>query len=398
MLRHGWVFLSLAALAACAEDRPGPSTEAVPALQAAPGTPSAENKCGDGKCEGDEVPATCPADCPLPPTPTASDGCTDSKAAGCNGCACEDCVCDLDPYCCATAWDAQCVAECGVKCGGKCPGTAPSDGCTVSLLPGCDNCGCESCVCTMDPYCCKTAWDAQCVQECTKGCGQECGGAAKCGDGKCQPGESPSSCPADCGELATCLAAECSGEWKACLASAPCWDLMICRGLCGGDSACADGCMTKAPAADQAAFAKLQLCSSQDCGVGLPQGCTITQNTCAGDQLTWCNTKTGKLETTTCSSEKCAASGFGPLLGCQQVAAGYFTCVCQDKGAGEACTTAQNSCADNVLTWCDVQTGKLQTTTCSDALCAQDGFGPLIGCQANEQGVFLCMCQAKGNE
>jgi hypothetical protein len=36
--------------------------------------------------------------------------CTDHGAGGCDLPACESCVCDLDPSCCSTAWDAGCVA------------------------------------------------------------------------------------------------------------------------------------------------------------------------------------------------------------------------------------------------------------------------------------------------
>ncbi len=45
-------------------------------------------------------------------------GCTPTDKKGCGGCSCQACVCDLDPYCCDTAWDGQCVTECEEDCGG----------------------------------------------------------------------------------------------------------------------------------------------------------------------------------------------------------------------------------------------------------------------------------------
>lgn len=52
-------------------------------------------------------------------------------------------------------------------------GEPPLEGsCTVpGNLPGCDDCACEACVCDADPYCCDTAWDDVCVDQCQDDCG-----------------------------------------------------------------------------------------------------------------------------------------------------------------------------------------------------------------------------------
>lgn len=60
------------------------------------------------------------ADCESP----ESHDCCEVGVAGCTDDATEACVCDLDPFCCETAWDATCVAtvsigECG-ECGSDC--------------------------------------------------------------------------------------------------------------------------------------------------------------------------------------------------------------------------------------------------------------------------------------
>ena len=54
-------------------------------------------------------------------------GCTGGTTPGCDGCECETCVCDLDPFCCETAFDNNCVGACVLECGGGCPdpGIAP---------------------------------------------------------------------------------------------------------------------------------------------------------------------------------------------------------------------------------------------------------------------------------
>ena len=116
------------------------------------GTPGAANpacpSCGDGACADGEGCDTCPADCGA-----CSDGCSESPFPGCDGCACESCVCDSDPFCCMNAWDASCVALCAGDCKGcsTCPNgvveageecddgnVTPGDGCsptcTVELV------------------------------------------------------------------------------------------------------------------------------------------------------------------------------------------------------------------------------------------------------------------------
>ena len=61
--------------------------------------------------------------------------------------------------------------------GCDCTGGTPSHGCCETGEPGCDDPVVESCVCTLDAYCCNTEWDAQCVDEVESfGCGT-CGGS-----------------------------------------------------------------------------------------------------------------------------------------------------------------------------------------------------------------------------
>ena len=149
--------------------------------------------CGDGTCSPGETCNGCPKDCGA--CPECGNGTCDPKTENC----------------------ASCVADCG-----ECKiATGPE--CTAKTTPGCKDCACEAAVCKMDSYCCQTAWDSACVQECTevggpmctkpdacgdndcgdtedaKTCPQDCGDAVGCGDGKCATTETCSGCPLDCG-------------------------------------------------------------------------------------------------------------------------------------------------------------------------------------------------------
>jgi hypothetical protein len=85
---------------------------------------------------------------------------------GCDDWQCEDCTCSLDDYCCTTAWDETCVDMATAECGQACGLDGPPLACSIPHdTPGCGNGPCESCVCSADDYCCTTAWDETCVEE-----------------------------------------------------------------------------------------------------------------------------------------------------------------------------------------------------------------------------------------
>lgn len=54
-------------------------------------------------------------------------GCAESEAVLCDGCACQECVCAMDAFCCdpnndpAARWDEACTAQCNLACGFVCP-------------------------------------------------------------------------------------------------------------------------------------------------------------------------------------------------------------------------------------------------------------------------------------
>ena len=101
--------------------------------------------------------------------------------AGCDGCTAA--LCGVDPYCCNTGWDAQCITEVRTLCGSlTCAESAGACGhpvCSAGplLVPGCDDPpvdpSCVSTICTADPFCCTNTWDAICVSEVGM-CGWNC--------------------------------------------------------------------------------------------------------------------------------------------------------------------------------------------------------------------------------
>lgn len=96
--------------------------------------------------------------------------CTEHDTPGCEVPALEACVCTYDPACCQSDWDAQCVADVFLFGCGMCPGVA--DCCVADGAPGCSDPGVQACVCAEEPRCCAEGWDFTCVQAVeAHGCG-----------------------------------------------------------------------------------------------------------------------------------------------------------------------------------------------------------------------------------
>jgi hypothetical protein len=138
---------------------------------------------------------------------------------------CDDCagtVCQMDAYCCTTAWDAQCISEaesyCGASCGGGgssgssgSGGGACHDECTQGgpLDASCSSCASD--VCAADSYCCSTAWDDVCVNEAAQLCGVQCGQSGGGGGG--QQCSTPYDCPWPEGCRADGTCGACESDW-----------------------------------------------------------------------------------------------------------------------------------------------------------------------------------------
>lgn len=133
--------------------------------------------------------------------PGPHDCCT-AGAAGCLDAAVEACTCALDAYCCDTAWDMACVAQATSGCGAGCSGVAACGAADAGscfaghATPFCDQADCCLAVCSVDAYCCDSAWDALCAQEGGAVCsGAACGtGLGSCAAAHAQPGCSDAAC------------------------------------------------------------------------------------------------------------------------------------------------------------------------------------------------------------
>jgi hypothetical protein len=77
-------------------------------------------------------------------------------------------VCIADPFCCESTWDDVCADQANLECDGsgadRCA-TPFNGGCfLVHATAGCNQSDCCGTVCDADPICCTTTWDAGCVQ------------------------------------------------------------------------------------------------------------------------------------------------------------------------------------------------------------------------------------------
>jgi hypothetical protein len=163
-----------------------------------------------------------------PGTPGGSscdhDACSEGGALDPTCDSCADQVCDVDPYCCGTAWDSTCVGEATSMCGTCAAGGGTSScahsECTAGdgLDPSCSSCA--DAVCAADPYCCNTEWDSVCVNAVPTHCGADaCSGGGgspspSCEHYECTPGD---ALDAGCSDCAAAVCAEddycCTNEW-----------------------------------------------------------------------------------------------------------------------------------------------------------------------------------------
>ncbi|MEC8320109.1 MAG: hypothetical protein VX012_01780 [Planctomycetota bacterium] len=102
-----------------------------------------------------------------------------SETPYCDDIACCQNVCQIDPACCFTAWDADCVALAEIECT-QC-GDAFAGSClSPTGTPACaDEVCCES-VCEIDLFCCQVTWDSSCVSLARSF--TECKPTENCGD------------------------------------------------------------------------------------------------------------------------------------------------------------------------------------------------------------------------
>ncbi|MCZ6834673.1 MAG: right-handed parallel beta-helix repeat-containing protein [Planctomycetota bacterium] len=98
-----------------------------------------------------------------------------NSTPGCENGDCCNLVCDVDPYCCDNEWDSLCAIQALQICGNS--GNEQSGDCfTPNPSPGCYDLACVAFVCEADPFCCDTEWDALCAQAALANCPVLCPG------------------------------------------------------------------------------------------------------------------------------------------------------------------------------------------------------------------------------
>lgn len=168
---------------------------------------------------------------------------------GCDHPECCALVCELLPYCCESGWDESCLQQAEFSCKplGVC-GLSTAGSCfEVHGNPACSDPDCCSAVCAVDPPCCETQWDSQCVQRALLSCSTpgECGSSIDscfvvhpsggCNDVEC--------CDIICGFDPHC----CQQAWdQVCVSAANCY--------------CAGGCNVSCPAN---ALQELEICGQK---------------------------------------------------------------------------------------------------------------------------------------
>jgi len=367
--------------------------------------------CGNGNCEAGESCKTCDKDCGACPSCgdqfcAANESC-ETCAQDCGKCAptCGNGQCGAGETCsncpkdcggCGFCGDKNCdtgkgetCKTCGADCG------ACSNGCTEAQAPGCTDCACEKCVCDKDAFCCQTAWDGICVQECVE-CGQKCPGVTLCGNGVCNAGESCSSCPSDCGPCGpVCGDAKCDPAGNENCQTCP-TDCGPCKPFCG-DGVCASNPFGGA----------VETCSNcpTDCGPCKP---TCGDKKCDGSAGETCKSCPGDCGPCppACGDGVCTApTPFTPGETCQTCPidcgkcapkCGDFFC---DKVAGESCSNCVQDCGQ-----CPAQCGNAQCEPGENCLLCPKDCGvcppndgclnsPVPGCGGC--GCEKCVCDAE---
>jgi hypothetical protein len=168
--------------------------------------------------------------------PTQGDCLEPHGGPGCADQACCESICAFDPFCCGE-WDATCVTAADNLCAGLCGASASGSCFAAHPNPSCDDADCCSLVCELDPFCCLSAWDGNCVFyagfSCSTG-GGDCG-SPQAGD--CLQANGTPAC-----DDAACCEAVCSIDPRCCEIV---WD-SICAAV--AQTTCVGGCEVEAPA------------------------------------------------------------------------------------------------------------------------------------------------------
>ncbi len=301
----------------------------------------------------------CDLECPDAP----GECCATSIVPGCSEESCATCVCAGNPECCAEGWGTECMDAAEGLCAESCACADDGEGsscCEESPDPGCSNPACQDCVCDVDAYCCAVQWDEICVEKGLKECAAPCAECVFCGNGTCEDGESCIDCPLDCGG--------CVGFCCALHPYPGCFDA-ACQGcVCGYDGACCqtvwdEECVALVNDECAGACPECSVCGDGVCG--FDESCVLCAEDCGG-----------------CPGDCCYDNG---SPGCE--ATDCQSCVCQldlecctGPWDAECVALAASECVDTCeceeqSDCCSPDPGPgCSEAACEECVCALDSF------------------------
>ncbi|MCO4761881.1 MAG: hypothetical protein KC502_10270 [Myxococcales bacterium] len=275
-------------------------------------------QCGNGQCEEGESPATCSQDCKVDGPKCGNEKCEAGESyATCKS----DCPCKNNAECGSgkVCNDGQCQTQTSTAvCGNfKCESGETASGCPVD----CDPEAIKALACTKDK--CATYWNkcqssSKCVEalncmtkckdeNCVIGCAtkapadistlqslqlcveEKCSAStSKCGNGKCDEGETASSCAQDCKTSSGCKSNSDCPSGQTCAVG---------KCITGGGSTCTEH--------SQCNWKKGEKCESGKCvSNGSAGSC---QGKCGGGQQTDCYCDSDCIKYGDCCKDWCAA-------------------------------------------------------------------------------------------
>jgi len=392
--------------------------------------------CGDGDCATQK-----------PCTKCAHDLCTQGppETAACSECANQ--ICQVDPYCCTSAWDNLCVKQVGTVCnltcgaegacadgldndtdgktdcsdpdcvndGAACPTECAHDACLPGpkLAAGCDPC--VGVICAADQYCCATQWDAWCAGAVKLFCAKNCPTEVNCSDSVDNDGDFGIDCKdPDCAASAACTpgatelacddAKDEDGDGKTDCADSDCTGSKFCALAqevnCGdkvdddkdGTTDCADTDCEMAATCSQCAH---PLCTV---GAKLAQGCDSCVDLICAQDAFCCATDWDNLcvnEVGTICKKPCS-SGSGETDCANQKDDdndGKIDCVDSDCATAFVCKTTphETNCSDGVDNNNNGKTDCADDHCTSSADCAPCAHGPCELGTANPKACDACV-------
>ncbi len=400
-----------------------------------------EYNCQDKQCGSDGCGGSCGLcgigeSCSDAGLCESSSCCFSSENPGCGNTAIEECVCGLNPNCCAAdgAWDDLCVMASVLVCGASCnedPDPATCEGfCGAQSPEGCwcdEQCAelgnCCDDVCTTCGFCDTETGGGEIDPESCEGvCGSQAAGGCWCDAGCVTAGD----CCADaCAECDSCGAEElsCVGkcgdfnvEWPcqcddACLANNDCCEdactecgettpdvcapdvppVTSCEGICGeaetNGCACSEACVAAGNCCDDYE----ELCVD----AGDPNSCV---GSCDGPAPGDCYCDLACLNFDDCCADACSECGYcdeEPVLdtcegNCDGEAASGCSCAADCYDAGTCCDDVEaicgysepvldscvGSCGDQAPSGCFCDEACVNFGDCCDDACSECGQCP----------------------